>query len=863
MAKRKRNRGQSRKRNIKRASVKMTLQQREERVKMAMQHGHDKEAIVHLKQMLKQERRPEWVEWTLEAHQRQTHRLFQLGKFQETASLFESGHQLCGLSLDCAEYILCLLNLKQTTKAAERYVLAQFSLSKADLLTLRAKLGALALTGDRQIRTLLPADDPVVIDFDKALALLECWCANDDTGLRKALKALSFRSPYRDLRAVLSASLPDNGETGTNHERLERIPADSPYKRLATLIYTASLDNQQLLSSLAGLNSEERKFLMQLKGWSKEEASFVEKLAALPHEPDYAGVFRMADNYKAIDVQSMHDIALMAGIHGSAHHNRAVNLSRFEKRFGRLSKSEKTHAEARSLSFAYTHRLLEGGDYEFSDVQEVERAWIDYVEDLPEHDATDEARFRIALINRYVTNLWLETGHPLNEISIENFERSLEIDPQDKPTHLKVIDYYLGENKPKKARTAVNNALAVYPEDISMLLAAIKVAVAGNTFKKAAGYAKQILKVDPINIEARRLLHAAHLSHARKQVCAHKWHLVHKELNEAMRWSDEPFAKASGFVLEACYQQQTQHPKLAAKALNEASELAGSVINTCFIIQLEASNIDYNAADLYSLAGIDPPLDSLRHKDELFSLIDAVDHFLNKDNTDEIARLLSQFNTALEPSVNLIEVEDEFEKLCEFWLRTRQDSLLASYADAAARQFEDKPVFTYFRMINKPRLDLDEFEALENAIEEAREQGNQALAMRMISLLAEIPPPRGDMNAFMGMLGGDDYDDAPVTWGASYDDNEIINLIRTADMDEVLINMVSMTNIPHDEIEQVRAIIGDDALREFFLHAFAGGNIEGIQGLLPEDSRPPPKARRKKKKSSKKSTNTRQFGLFE
>ena len=860
MVKRKRGGRRTGKRRTRHTSAKMTLQQREERVKTALQHGHDKEAIVHLKQMLKQERRPEWEGWAVEAHQRQTHRLLQAGKFQEAANLFASGHQLCGLPLDCADYIRCLLQLKQTTKAVERYVSARSFLPKTDLFRLQVELGALALAGDKQILKQLPVNDPVVVDFDKALALLEYWCANDDTVLRQDLKALSFRSPYRDLRTLLSTRFSDDGRVGVDRERLTRISSDSPYQRLAMLFHAASLDNREMLLSLPGLGNEENRFLALLKGWSNAQGKLAGQLAVLPDEPDYASIFRFADRHKSTDEQSMQRMAEMAAIHGSAHRNRAVNLSRFEKRFGRLSPKERAHAEARSVSFAYAHGLLDNNGYELGDYQQVERAWGLCAKSIYEANVDDDARFRNALINRYVSHLWLETGNPANEITARNIEISLQVDPQDKPSHLLLIDYYLAENKLKKARAAVNNALKVYPHDISILLAAIQVAVAGNAFKKAAGYAKQILAVDPINREARRLLYGAHLAHAHKQASVGKWHLVRKEVKEVMRWVDNPRTKATGLILEACCELRAEQATVAADLLNEASVLAGSTMNTCFIIQYEAHTIGFDEADLYSLANIDWPLDALQHKDELFSLIDTVDHFLDEDNTDQIARVLSQFNTVLAPLASLIENEDEFEKLCEFWLRTGQDGLLTSYTDTAKRRFGNKPVFTYFGMVNKPWLDSNEFDALEDAMEEAKEQGDQALAMRMISLLAELPPP-GYTNAFRGILGEDAYDD-PVAKGIDYDDNKIINLIRTADMDEVLINMESMIGIPHDEIEQIRAIIGEEMLREFFVRAFTGENIESLEDLMPKGNRPP-KARSKKKKARKKSINTRQLGLFE
>ncbi len=863
MAKKKRGGHQSGKRHQKRANAKMSLQQREERVKKAMQHGHDKEAIVHLKQMLKQERRPEWEAWMLEAHQRQTHRLLQAGKFQESARLFESGHQLCGLSLNCAEYIRCLLQLNQTNKATERYVSAQSSLPKADLFELQVELGALVLAGDRRILKLLPADDPVVIDFDKALAVLENWCANNDIELKQGLKALSFRSPYRDLRVLLSASLSDKGKTGGNGEFFTRITAESPYRHLAMLLNTASLDNQEVLSSLGSLNTEEKRFLTQLKGWSKAEAKLAEKLAELPDDPDYASLFRIADSYKTLDAKAMRSMAKMAAIQGSAHHNRAVNLSRFEKRFGRLSESEMAHAKARVMVFAYTHRLLEDDDYGFTGYGQVERTWIDYLSIVGGPDVGEEEEFCIALVNRYLTHLWTETGNPLNETNVSNLEISLRIDPQDKPTHLLLIDFYLSEKKPKKARMAADYALEIYPADISILLAAIKVAVVGNTFKKAAGYAKQILSVDPINIEARRLLHNAHFSHARKLARTGKWHLVQKELKEAGRWTDQPLSKASVAILEACREQQAKHAEVATELLREAFDLAGSALNTGFIMQFEADSIGYDVASLFSQAEIDWPLAALQHKDELFSLVDTVDHFLNEDNTEQIAVVLSQFNTTLSRAVELIQHEDEFEQLCEFWLHTRQDSLLAAYVDEAESQFEHRPIFTYFRMVNKPWLEPDDYQALEEAMDEVKEQGNQNLAMRFLSLLTELPPPPlRDIDPFREMLGlsEDAYDDDLTHEVADYDDNEILNLIRTADMDEVLINIEASVGIPRDESEQIRALIGDKALREFFIRVFNGGGIEDLQDLMPNDHQPP---RRKKKKAKKKSKNTRQLGLFE
>jgi tetratricopeptide (TPR) repeat protein len=115
-------------------------------------------------------------------------------------------------------------------------------------------------------------------------------------------------------------------------------------------------------------------------------------------------------------------------------------------------------------------------------------------------------------------------------------ERSLELDPDDRATHLKLIRLHRQGQDLKAARASVETALARFANDPAVLLEAVETALAGNAFKKAVTLAKRLLDLDPINSKVRALIGQAHLSHARKQIRLHRPEAAGKELDLADEW---------------------------------------------------------------------------------------------------------------------------------------------------------------------------------------------------------------------------------------------------------------------------------------------------------------------------------------
>lgn len=806
--------------------AKITLQQREARVQSAIEYGHDKDAIIQLKQMLALERRPEWVDLANQAHQRLTGRLFSQGQYKEVIGLYESGQRVCGFSLDSGVYIQSLLQLNQIPRATGIYRSAFDLLGKAELFNLRAVMGAIALSGERRMIDLLMTDDPVVADFDKAFTALKAWCSGDDSRLEENLKQLSFRSPYRDLRTLLSTCLAARDGVDIGARLLERIGEDSPYRHWAGLVNDATLESRKVVTLLPQLCHEERLFVLQLKGWNGGKDKLAVKLSRLPEAPDYGSLFRLADGFKPMDLPYLSHVAKIAAIHGSAYGSRTVSLKRFARRFEPLDTEPYAHAEALVASLVYDHRAMGDRPSAFFDQ---EQAWVGYHHVLVNNDRVEHWQLSTALIIRHMVKLWVDSGRPMVPKAVKSLEDSLHSDPFDVPTQLSVIQYHQEHSSLRVARSAVNNALKVYPDHLSILLTAIQIAVAGHAFKKAAGYAKKILSVDPINPEARRLLQGAHLSHARKQAVLGKWQIVKKELDEAAEWAKTPISRIPGLILKACYELKAGQADQAPGLLQEAVTLAGTPINACLIFRLEAKSIRFQANLLYKQVGLRFPPKPLGRKQDLLTFIEFSENLLQYHDNESLADALNQFHRPLNGVKKLGLDQQEFEQVCEFWLRIRQNKLLLRYAKEASRRFDDEPIFIFFTYAANTSLNFDEFFQLEGAMHMAQEAGNNRLAVRIGNFLETFPSPfEPDEDVFSQAEAGFGSPEAELE---SHED--WVRSIYADDLDEVIMTMSREIGIPIEVMTGLREFFGDQKLREFIV-ATLEGNQEKLQKMLTD-----------------------------
>ena len=95
---------------------------------------------------------------------------------------------------------------------------------------------------------------------------------------------------------------------------------------------------------------------------------------------------------------------------------------------------------------------------------------------------------------------------------------------------LELIGRYRDEDQSKDWHRLAEEAVQRFPDNSAVLLQATASAVARKAYKKAAGFARRLLQIDPINAGVRRQMIELQVAHARKQMRARRADLAAKEL---------------------------------------------------------------------------------------------------------------------------------------------------------------------------------------------------------------------------------------------------------------------------------------------------------------------------------------------
>ena len=127
---------------------------------------------------------------------------------------------------------------------------------------------------------------------------------------------------------------------------------------------------------------------------------------------------------------------------------------------------------------------------------------------------------------------------------VSYLRKSLDWDPDCLPATLELIKLYREGGDEQHWHALADEAAERFPTESAVLMQAIELATARKAFKKAAGFAKKLLSVDPINRPARQRMIELKISHARKQMRAKRPDLASNELAAAGEWerADAPNA---------------------------------------------------------------------------------------------------------------------------------------------------------------------------------------------------------------------------------------------------------------------------------------------------------------------------------
>lgn len=761
----------------------------------ALRSGHYREAVVQFKGLLKNEPKAEWREGLAAAYAGRARELEAKGMLKEALAIWENRRQLHPSDPLATEHVTLLLRLGQVEQAVQACGQALGTLDRQAAEGLRAHCAALHLFAGASLEGVLPADDPVVSHAGPARDALTAYCAGDDVAAEAALKCIPFRSPYRDWAQLLKALLRLPGKEVST--LLDRIPADSPFAPLVQAARLALLSEADALAAMGQLGVAARRFAAVLRGWPERRLALWEALHREGEAPAPRRLLRVMWEHRAElgeDWVRQHALRLLV-------HEYPRSLDWFQATgMGRLSGAEKTLVAA-------WHAEESRNPWNITD------AWLDAISVLrgtsdPAPDS--DAALRLALMHRRLEERWHLLNGPgeLRHTVLKQLEQSLRFDPSDRPTYQRLIAYYRAQGQLKDARRLLDEALARWPEDVEVLGEALETSLAGNAFKKAAGFARRILAVDPINRQARDRLLEAHLSHARKQVHKDRHDLAHKELEDAMEWARDARAKARldlvrGFVDLVEDEAQGQ------AALRTAYQALGGDLAARLDLALEAERLRHSPEALIKTLGLPKP--GHPERAELMAWLHRIRAEL--DAGQDLPRaVLLYFEPMLKGGAKLDLSRPESESLCETLARLQLNEPRLTYARAALRRWPGEPLFELhaFEARHAGRYWTardQEVERLEEALERARAAGDMRTVHRIAGVLEAATgfPLSGPFPVLGGPDDDEDLDE--------FDLNEFPADLSPEDLLELLL---SLGEVP-PEVRALEKQLGPEAFRELIL----------------------------------------------
>jgi tetratricopeptide (TPR) repeat protein len=701
--------------------------------RQALSSGQFRDAISRFKELLKREPRAEWRAGLAAAYQGRARELTAKDMLKEALAIWKNLQHLCGDTPTDPEHVALLLRMGRTVEALRAYREAVGATGTKELAVLRTAFAARYLAGESGLDAALEPDDPVIAHGAAARDALGAYCRGDDAALEQALGRIPFRSPYRDWVQILKALAKLHEHPAGARELLGRIAPDSAFAPLQRAAQLVLLPEEDFLRALSQSTEREQQFAAILRGWSEQRLTLWRDLAKASDPPPAKLVLEWMRRHRdAIDEPWAHKRGLRLLIDGFPRNMSWI--SRWPG--GRPSPLEQDLVAAWAAE-------------EQSHPWQIWEAWMDVVGHLrrpSDPRAGSEDALRIALIQRRLADRWQMLEGPLREQMEEQLEKSLSFDPKDRATYVRLIGHYRRRRELKDARRLLDEALKHFPQDILVLNEALETAVAGEAFKKAAGFGQRILEIDPINRRARESLFEAYLSHTRKQIRKHRADLARKQLAAAAEWARGEAAAARTELLEGFLVFDGEDPKAGAAMLRQCTERLGSGLTGRLELALEAARLGHSPTELIKDLGLVKVREP--EKADLLAFCSRLRE-THEAGTAIPGESLEPFVSELKAGSKLNLSRAESEAVCEALRHSQLDSIRQAYARAALKRWRKLPIFEFHAFESKYEgryweVSGADFNRLERAWNRAREAGDTRTAHRIQELLREaepVPPP--------------------------------------------------------------------------------------------------------------------------
>lgn len=718
----------------------------------ALRLGRFKEAVEAFKQLIRHDGpRPEWQCSLAEAYCGRARALAAKGMFKEAAIILENTTAPDGTVRDPVFYLGCLIRGGQQQKAAA-HSLNYIGRGRPESAQERARLedlaAALSLAGPVQhdVPSAGPAEltrwTELTAASRQALAAWVDGAAEEE--IDRQLERISLRSPFKPVRLILKSLITAGQDPDRSRRLLEGIPADSAFAAFRQAVEAA-------------LPGERRLGLAEWNSWTPVQRSFVAETRGLPAATSQL-LAQMSQAERSGPAALFSFLLKQPALPAAEVRSACLNLlpqipdrlSQFERSFGPLSELEKNRLRALAAEAR-------------NDWGKAERHWRAAAASLIA-DQSRQARLSQGVIYRHLARL--AEAHPELEgegdfgcPTVSYLERSLDADPDYLPAVLQLIALYREDNQIKDWHRLAEEAVRRFPNESAVLLQAVDSAVARKAYKKAASFARKLLKLDPINTRVRQNMIELQVAHARKQMRAKRPDLASKDLAQAAEW-ERPDAPSSLLrIAQGLIGLQLGQAAEAEARLREGMRQAGGGVAGWFVAALEAefmksakSSTGLLRQELTRVRDLPPT------KEGIMSIARALDQPEIRENKRAVSGVLFRIRPWLLQGSAIAWSEAEFDALAEAFHRCDAFELLQQYAHHALQRDPGDPSGRFYRLVartkgNPARLSFSEAEDLADLADSASEREDFHTANRIHRFLdGPDPAPargRGGPQAFL------------------------------------------------------------------------------------------------------------------
>jgi cellulose synthase operon protein C len=707
----------------------------------AMRFGDFKEAIELLKRLVKQDAQPRWRDMLADAYAGRARSLAARGMFDEAETALSKTAAADGTVREPLLYVQCLAKRGQLGKAfqhAVKYIGADRvpAATAAPMAELTAALWLVA-----PVRVEAQADPSSELGrwtqyAAAAQQSLAAWVEGKPAQeIEPLLSRIPMRSAFRPLRLILKSLITAPTDPARARQLLDGIAPHSPFACWRDAVATA-------------LPAEAQERSIDASPPSRAQCLFAAEVKGLPANQSQLLVeFVKAERGGAAALMSFltsHAAALPAIDAKSACFGLLPRvpdrLRQVESTFGALPEFDRARILALAAEVA-------------NNWERAEEQWC-VAAKAAELNADHESRLLAGVIYRHVAGL-AETHAEIHRggtsPSIDYLERSLQADADYLPAVLKLIGLYRADGLDKDWHRLAGDAAQRFPQQRAILLEAVDSAIARKAYKKAAGFARRILALDPINPAVRQRMIELQISHARSQARSKRADLAWKELANAAEWERPDAPSGRLCINQGLVAWELGNAADAEARLRRGVELAGGGVVGWFCASVEHAQMKAGAASgvvlreelVRAQKAVAPA------KEEILLAALAISDWEITEARKDLAPLVFRIHGWLLQGASLAWSAAEIHPVYEMLRLAGAYDLLADYARLALLRTPDDSTWKLYRVMARVKGDAErpsvrEEDELMDLVEDAEARKDFHTANRIQRFLDSVPDfPKG------------------------------------------------------------------------------------------------------------------------